>query len=121
MRSQSSGSSSDLKVLNPFDWTYTTTHPGSVGTTPSSSTPPPAFEPAPEGHPGIPISLLARHDIPVTFFEEIPLFEDELGDNGIAEVNVRVVSRRRGSPQSWDQGAGPYARVANLSSHARSG
>lgn len=26
----------------------------------------------------------------MTFFEEVPLFEDELGDNGIADVTVRV-------------------------------
>ena len=82
---------------NPFDWTYTTTHPGSVATA-STSAPPPAFEPAPPGHPGIPLHLLARQDIPVTFFEEVSLFEDELGDNGIAEVNVRVVSGCRGRP-----------------------
>jgi type 2A phosphatase activator TIP41 len=35
--------------------------------------------------------MLARQDIPILFFDEVPLFEDELGDNGIAELVVRVV------------------------------
>lgn len=50
------------------------------------------FVPAPSDHPGIPLHLLARQDIPILFYDEIPLFEDELGDNGIAELVVRVVS-----------------------------
>lgn len=37
------------------------------------------------------MALLARQDIPIVFFDEVPLFEDELGDNGIAELVIRVV------------------------------
>ncbi|GAA5834404.1 hypothetical protein JCM9279_004306 [Rhodotorula babjevae] len=89
-----SGSTTDLTVQKPFDWTYTTLHRGRITSPPTSSTSSPALEPgwlpAPPSHPGIPLALLARTDIPILFFDEVPLFEDELGDNGIADVTVRV-------------------------------
>ncbi|BGP36688.1 Tap42 interacting protein [Rhodotorula kratochvilovae] len=92
-----SDSTTDLTVQKPFDWTYTTLHKGRLASpsSPSSSSsapppPPPEWHPAPPTHPGIPLALLARTDIPILFFDEVPLFEDELGDNGIADVTVRV-------------------------------
>ncbi|KPV78502.1 uncharacterized protein RHOBADRAFT_721, partial [Rhodotorula graminis WP1] len=91
-----SGSTNDLTVQKPFDWTYTTLHRGSITSPPSrssttsSSALQPVWLPAPPSHPGIPLALLARTDIPILFFDEVPLFEDELGDNGIADVTVRV-------------------------------
>lgn len=89
-RSQAaSGSLGNMTVQKPFDWTYTTLHPGSTRTPPSAQ--PAEWRAAPPTHPGIPLASLARTDIPILFFDEIPLFEDELGDNGIANVTVRVV------------------------------
>lgn len=94
---QAASSSSGVSVQKPFDWTYTTRHPGSLSNAEASTSalsPPTAlaaFVLAPLGHPGIPLHLLARQDIPILFFDEVPLFEDELGDNGIAELVVRVV------------------------------
>ncbi|SGY18263.1 BQ5605_C015g08023 [Microbotryum silenes-dioicae] len=88
-KAQESSSHSDVTVQKPYDWTYTSLHPGTIS---STSTARPEFTPAPEGHPGIPLHLLARQDIPILFFDEVPLFEDELGDNGTAELVVRVVS-----------------------------
>lgn len=88
------GSSTNLTVQKPFDWTYTTLHPGSTSTSDSSTGEhPPEWRPTPPTHPGIPLASLARTDIPILFFDEVPLFEDELGDNGIANATVRVVSR----------------------------
>ncbi|KWU46627.1 TIP41-domain-containing protein [Rhodotorula sp. JG-1b] len=85
------GSSTNLTVQKPFDWTYTTLHPGSTSTSDSSTGEhPPEWRPAPPTHPGIPLASLARTDIPILFFDEVPLFEDELGDNGIANATVRV-------------------------------
>ncbi|GAA5863707.1 hypothetical protein JCM1840_000110 [Sporobolomyces johnsonii] len=87
------GSSSRLTVVKPYDWTYTTLDTGSVSSpsfSPSPSSSASSWTPAPPTHPGIPLALLARTDIPILFFDEVPLFEDELGDNGIAEVTVRV-------------------------------
>lgn len=89
-RQTSTNSTSHMTIVKPFDWTYTTLHPGST-ISPSSSSSAPEWTPAPLNHPGIPLALLARTDIPILFFEEIPLFEDELGDNGIADVTIRVV------------------------------
>ncbi|GAA6032853.1 hypothetical protein JCM8097_000829 [Rhodosporidiobolus ruineniae] len=93
----STSATASLTVQKPFDWTYTTLHRGAYTLSPSSSPPSsasstlsPSFSPAPPSHPGIPLAQLARTDIPILFFEEIPLFEDELGDNGIADVTVRV-------------------------------
>lgn len=77
-------------MQKPFDWTYTSLHPGHVSSSAPSATPL-AFKPAPSSHSGIPLAMLARQDIPILFFDEVPLFEDELGDNGIAELVVRVV------------------------------
>lgn len=85
------GSSTHLTVQKPFDWTYTTLHPGSTTITSDSSTGQrPEWRPAPPTHSGIPLASLARTDIPILFFDEVPLFEDELGDNGIANATVRV-------------------------------
>ncbi|GAA5876293.1 hypothetical protein JCM3774_003716, partial [Rhodotorula dairenensis] len=85
-----SGSANNLTVQKPFDWTYTTLHPGSTTSPESGSGSDLAWRAAPPTHPGIPLASLARTDIPILFFEEVPLFEDELGDNGIANVTVRV-------------------------------
>lgn len=93
-RSQAASGSSDVAVQKPYDWTYTTLHPGSFSYTSSSqasTSSAPGFQEAPPSHSGIPLHLLARQDIPILFFDEVPLFEDELGDNGIAELVVRVV------------------------------
>ncbi|GEM06320.1 signal transduction-related protein [Rhodotorula toruloides] len=86
-----SGSAAQLKVQKPFDWTYTTLHRGNTYRASPLAAPEYAgWQSAPPTHPGIPLPLLARMDIPILFFDEIPLFEDELGDNGIADVTVRV-------------------------------
>ncbi|GAA5979251.1 hypothetical protein JCM5350_006942 [Sporobolomyces pararoseus] len=98
-RGQSStNSTSRMTIVKPFDWTYTTLHPGTtlppttlpVSEPPSASSTPLEWKRAPPTHPGIPLALLARTDIPILFFDEVPLFEDELGDNGIADVTIRV-------------------------------
>jgi len=81
-----------MTIVKPFDWTYTTLHPGTTIIPNSLSASPPGWVPASPDHPGIPLALLARTDISILFFDEIPLFEDELGDNGIADVTIRVVS-----------------------------
>ncbi|MBW0543919.1 hypothetical protein O181_083634 [Austropuccinia psidii MF-1] len=73
------------KVINPFDWTYTTTY---SGTNKSLKT---KFETPPDllTHPGIPLALLARPE-PILFFDEVTLFEDELHDNGMTSLQVKV-------------------------------
>lgn len=71
----------------PYDWTYTTTYPGH---TEDES----KFQPtwtSSDGSHSIPIAELTRPD-PILFFAEIPLFEDELHDNGSSGLIVRIVS-----------------------------
>ncbi|KAK4054914.1 Tap42 interacting protein [Microbotryomycetes sp. JL201] len=94
-RGQAAGGNSDVKVQKPYDWTYTTAYTGDVTLSKvdlPKPRPPPQFEPAPASHPGIPLHTLARTDIPILFYDEVPLFEDELGDNGSADLTCRVIS-----------------------------
>ena len=72
----------------PYDWTYTTTYAGH----PTSSEPPTewlAQDPTTSNY-EIPISELTRPD-PILFYAEIPLYEDELHDNGASSYLVRIV------------------------------
>lgn len=73
------------KVVNPFDWTYTTTYYG------TNHSPQIKFEPPSDlaAHGGIPLTVLSRRD-PILFFDEVTLFEDELHDNGMANLQVKV-------------------------------
>ena len=74
--------------MKPYDWTYTTTYGGH---SPSSSTGL-SWQPAdPENRShAIPMAELTRQD-PILFYAEIPLFEDELHDNGSSDLLVRIV------------------------------
>jgi type 2A phosphatase activator TIP41 len=70
----------DIKeVVKPFDWSYSTDYKGSV-----TETPPFASTEKP-----IPLALLKRPD-PIHFFDDVMLYEDELADNGIAMLSVKV-------------------------------
>ncbi|KAI0751049.1 type 2A phosphatase activator TIP41 [Daedaleopsis nitida] len=72
----------------PYDWTYTTLYPGHLGT---SSTKGLDWQPADRNNSEhtIPLAELTRHD-PILFYAEIPLFEDELHDNGASHLLVRI-------------------------------
>ena len=75
----------------PYDWTYTTLYPGHIE---PSSTATIEWQPADRHNPKhtIPLAELTRHD-PILFYAEIPLFEDELHDNGASHLLVRIVRR----------------------------
>ena len=94
-----------------YDWTYTTTYPGHQIIDPPSPTgsvlstdedyeppPPPVTSEIINWNPGnpaspahlIPIAELTRPD-PILFYAEVPLFEDELHDNGSSNLLVRIV------------------------------
>ncbi|KAF4619563.1 hypothetical protein D9613_004986 [Agrocybe pediades] len=84
-------------ATKPYDWTYTTTYPGHESVEPKdpSQTVPGSFgftwKPAdPENTSNIiPLAELSRPD-PILFYAEIPLFEDELHDNGSSSLLVRI-------------------------------
>jgi hypothetical protein len=92
-------------LAKPYDWTYTTTYPGHEAKIDTSadisamSIPEPldetkmSWKPADPENPSnaIPLAELSRPD-PILFYAEIPLFEDELHDNGASSLLVRIVS-----------------------------
>ena len=68
------------EVVKPFDWSYTTDYKGSVARSG------PQFQ---QGAKPIPLELLKRPD-PIKFFDEVMLYEDELADNGITMLSIKV-------------------------------
>lgn len=72
----------DLESLKPYDWTYSTKYQGSI-----THLDPKFLKPSQTAK--IPIERLVRPD-PILFFDEMVLFEDELGDNGISMLSVKV-------------------------------
>ncbi|GBE79866.1 type 2A phosphatase activator TIP41 [Sparassis latifolia] len=87
-----SGPSSQLPMpktvpTKPYDWTYTTIYPGhAIATSDSVS-----WQPAEADNSShtIPLAELTRQD-PILFYAEIPLFEDELHDNGTSQLIIRI-------------------------------
>ncbi|WVQ75824.1 hypothetical protein IAR50_005457 [Cryptococcus sp. DSM 104548] len=72
------------KPVKPHDWTYSTCYAGSV-TGPSTFTPTPTHS--------LPLALLARQDPvldQILYYEDVPLYEDELHDNGESMLNTRI-------------------------------
>jgi len=67
------------KTSSPFDWTYTAEYMGSVADGIRAE----------ETNQEINIDALKRPD-PLYFYDVVPLYEDELADNGCAEMSVKV-------------------------------
>lgn len=102
-----------LGIVKPYDWTYSTNYKGDEILPKSSPTPPKDLSesvPATKGltvvdkdnsAPGnyekyaIPFHKLQTRE-PILFFDEVMLYEDELGDNGIVAytVKIRVMKER---------------------------
>ena len=75
----------DVQTLNlHYDWTYTTRYAGTVCPPP----PPHSLSSSPHASP-IPMALLSRAD-PILFYAALPLYEDELHDNGVASVSLKL-------------------------------
>ena len=66
--------------MKPFDWSYSTDYKGTLR--PSS----PSFTPCTSP---IPLELLKRPD-PILFFDDVVLYEDEMADNGITMLTVKI-------------------------------
>ncbi|CCH61592.1 hypothetical protein TBLA_0F00480 [Henningerozyma blattae CBS 6284] len=69
-----------LKIVNHYDWTYTTDYKG---------TETPTNQLQRDDAVKLPIDKLSRHD-PIIFFDDMILFEDELADNGISVFNIKI-------------------------------
>ncbi|RMZ78806.1 hypothetical protein DV738_g3570, partial [Chaetothyriales sp. CBS 135597] len=75
------------EVIKPFDWSYTTDYAGELAEGSKE------WEVVADRQ--IPVELLRRPD-PILFFDDVMLYEDELADNGIAmlSVKIRVMPKR---------------------------
>ncbi|KAG6861861.1 hypothetical protein C0995_011158 [Termitomyces sp. Mi166 len=75
----------------PYDWTYTTAYIGHETSDAPSQGPIASWTQADPDNPShaIPMAELTRPD-PILFYAEIPLFEDELHDNGSSNLLVRI-------------------------------
>lgn len=83
------------------DWTYTTLYKGDVlqeqkaadGPVPAAADAPPTLVPAPSRvsptSDEIKLEMLQRPD-PILWYDSLPLFEDELHDNGVASFVIKV-------------------------------
>jgi type 2A phosphatase activator TIP41 len=91
--SRSTGADSQIPMpevvtTKPYDWTYTTTYAGSLDDPGSGNVQWAPADPSIPHH-SIPIAELSRPD-PILFYAEIPLFDDELHDNGASHLLVRI-------------------------------
>ena len=68
------------EVVKPFDWSYTTDYKGTVH---------PKGKQLESNSSEIPLELLKRPD-PFKFFADVPLYEDELADNGISVLSCKI-------------------------------
>ncbi|KAJ1341230.1 hypothetical protein BSLG_004165 [Batrachochytrium salamandrivorans] len=73
-------------IIKPYDWTYTTNYCGKLTTKEGEGLENTRFLPSDVG---IDIQKLMVPE-PIQFYNELVLFEDELADNGIAILNIRV-------------------------------
>ena len=73
------------KVVKPFDWSYSTDY---KGTTEKCNSGGEWVESSQEKDP-IRNDLLSKPD-PILFFDAVDLYEDELGDNGIGLLSIKV-------------------------------
>ncbi|VDO10212.1 unnamed protein product, partial [Rodentolepis nana] len=69
----------EFSSAKPYDWTFSTTYDGTLTGNWTS-------EPTDEGLDQV---FIRSHD-PILLYGSIDLFEDELGDNGIALLNVKI-------------------------------
>ncbi|KAF8445246.1 TIP41-like protein [Kalaharituber pfeilii] len=97
------------EYVRPFDWSYTTSYKGTVlpkSAIPPTPPPPPGSTPPPPEPPiadsrataapaftsttnPLPIPLLTLPD-PILLFDNVVLYEDELADNGISLLSVKI-------------------------------
>ncbi|GAB0493064.1 hypothetical protein MMPV_004336 [Pyropia vietnamensis] len=71
------------------DWTFTTRYAGTLGGSGDRDAPPPVPRPAGPGE-GVDMAALRRTDVPILYYDEVRLFDDEVDDHGIVSATVRV-------------------------------
>ncbi len=71
-----------MEIIKPYDWTYTTHYRGTDLKVPEGGF-------VHDDSYAIPHDKLTKHS-PILFFDDMTLFEDELGDNGISTLNIKI-------------------------------
>ncbi|PSK38099.1 Type 2A phosphatase activator TIP41 [Elsinoe australis] len=71
------------EVIKPFDWSYSTDFKGTTTGTSAE------WQRTTAQENPVRTDLLARQD-PILFFDDVMLYEDELADNGIAVMSVKI-------------------------------
>ena len=74
------------QVVKPFDWSYSTDYKGTTHKPEGRNG---GWKESDEAEHPIRTDLLSRPD-PILFFDAVDLYEDELADNGIALLNIKV-------------------------------
>lgn len=84
MSTRTSIEQSDVKgIVKPFDWTYTTSYTGKENCNGKD------LRLCQDPQVIIPVEKLKEPD-PILFFDDVCLYEDELGDNGIVNLSIKV-------------------------------
>ncbi|KXT15063.1 hypothetical protein AC579_1500 [Pseudocercospora musae] len=73
------------QVVKPFDWSYSTDYKGTTDSAGARG----EWRTSTQAKDPIRIDLLSRQD-PIQFFDAVDLYEDELADNGIALLSIKV-------------------------------
>ncbi|KAL0635733.1 Serine carboxypeptidase 3 [Maublancomyces gigas] len=74
------------EVVKPFDWTYTTSYKGTISSTQEFTPTASRFTRTDDL---IPFDRLKQPE-PILLFDEVVLYEDELADNGISILTVKI-------------------------------
>lgn len=76
----------DIKqVVKPFDWSYSTDYKGTTHAGESKG----EWQATDSSKHAIRVDLLSRPD-PILFFDTVDLYEDELADNGIGLLSIKI-------------------------------
>jgi type 2A phosphatase activator TIP41 len=73
------------QVVKPFDWSYSTTYRGTTHSGRSTG----SWQTSDQSKDPVRTDLLSRPD-PIEFFAAVDLYEDELADNGIALLSIKI-------------------------------
>ncbi|KAF1811915.1 TIP41-domain-containing protein [Eremomyces bilateralis CBS 781.70] len=73
------------EVVKPFDWSFSTDYKGTIRKTDAQHL---DLDFKPTNH-DLPMHLLRLPD-PILFFDDVMLYEDELADNGLSMVSVKI-------------------------------
>ena len=78
------------EALQAYDWTYSTEYKGSVKISHEAQEPDEDAVVQVESSSHLNVEKLKQRE-PILFFEEMTLYEDELHDNGVSSLTIKLV------------------------------